>query len=51
MQLAALDIGIFDAQYESAAGFPSPQVAEKSRSRISQMQGSGWAGRKPRYDW
>ena len=46
-QLAALDIGVFDAQNESAAGFPSPQMAEKSGARISQMQGSGRTRGKP----
>ena len=49
-QLAALDIGVLDAQNEASAALAGPKMAEKGRPRVAQVQGPGGAGRKPRDD-
>jgi len=36
--LAALGIGVLDAQNKAAAGFSRPQIAEKRRPRIAEVQ-------------
>ncbi len=46
-KLAALDIGVLDAQNKPPAAFSRPKMAEKSGSSIAQMQGTGRTGRKP----